>query len=229
MPSISSIGRFEKAAAGLAVFVPVFPGALADFPHRGVHHVGICRIDLNIRAAGVLIFVERFLPGFAAVGGGKDSALFVWSVGMAHHGSEQAIWIARIDGQGGDLLAVAQAEVTPRFSRVRGFVNPIADRKVGALQAFAAGGVNNIWIGGSYGNGADGLRRLVFKDRRPSAAVIVGFPNAAVTLSDVKDAGLVRHAGGGASSSSAERSDHAPAHFLICAQGILLGFGDARA
>src|SRR6202041_2399887 len=134
-----------------------------------------------------------------------------------------------IDGEGGNLLAISQAKMGPRFSRVRGSVNPVADRKVGALQAFAAGGVNNIWIGGSHGDGADGLRGLVFEDRRPSAPVIVGFPNAAVTLSDVKDAGLVRHASGGASSSSAERSDHAPAHFLICAQGILLGFGDARA
>src|SRR5580704_5430359 len=98
MPSISSIGRFEKAAAGLAVFVPVFPGTLADFPRRGVHHVGICGIDLNIRAASVLILVERFLPGLAAVGGYEDSALLIGAVRMAQYGSEQAIRIARIDG-----------------------------------------------------------------------------------------------------------------------------------
>src|SRR6202041_1178450 len=125
-----------------------------------------------------------------------------------------------IDGEGGNLLAILQAKMGPRFSRVRGSVNPVADRKVGALQAFAAGGVNNIWIGGSYGDGADGLRGLIFEDRRPSAAVIVGSPNAAVTLSDVKDVGLIRNTGSGASSSSAERSDHAPAHFLICVRGI---------
>src|SRR6202047_4934005 len=198
MPGISSVGRFEKAAAGFAIFIPVFPGALANLPHRGVHDVGICGIDLDVRAAGVLIFVERFLPGFAAVSGGEDSALFVWPVGMPQHGSEQVIWIVGVNGQGGDLLAVAQAEVSPGFSRVHGFVNPIADRKVGPLQAFAARGVNNIWIGGRYGNGADRLRGLVFEDRRPSASVIVGLPTPTFTLPDVKDVGLMRDPRGAA-------------------------------
>src|ERR1700732_921384 len=174
MPGISRVGRFEKAAAGLAVFVAVLPGALTNFPHGGVHDVGICGIDLNVRAAGILILVERFLPGLAAVDGGKDSASFVWPIGMAKHGSEQVIWIARIDGQSRDLLAVAQTEVSPRFSGIYGFVNSVTYRKVGALQAFAAGGVNNIWIGGSYGDGADGLRGLVFEDRPPSASLIGG-------------------------------------------------------
>src|ERR1700693_281664 len=96
MPVISSVGRFEKATAGFAVFVPVFPGALANSPHRGVHDVGICGIDLNIRAAGVLIFAEGFLPGLAAVGGCEDSALFVWAVGVAQHSGEKVIGIARV-------------------------------------------------------------------------------------------------------------------------------------
>ena len=44
------------------------------------------RIEENVRGAGVLVFIENFLPGLSAVGGAEDAALRVWSVGMADNG-----------------------------------------------------------------------------------------------------------------------------------------------
>ena len=117
-PRSAAVGGFEEAAVGAAVAVAVFPWALARFPKCGVEHVRILGIHFDVRAACVLIPVEDFFPGDAAVGGAKDSALFVWAVGMTEHGGEYAIWIARVNGERRNLLAVAQAEMHPSFSRV---------------------------------------------------------------------------------------------------------------
>src|ERR1700726_868407 len=146
MPAGPAVGGFEKAAAGFVVLVAVFPRALADFPHRGVHHIRICGVELNVRAAGIFIFVERWLPRLPAIGGEKNSALFVWAIRMAKPRRENTIRIARVHNQRGNLLGVAQAEMSPRFPRIGGLVNSITHGKVGALKALAAGGVDNVRV-----------------------------------------------------------------------------------
>ncbi len=66
---------------------------------------------------------------------------------MPHHRHEEVIGVARIDRDLGDLLPVAQTEVSPRFPGVRRFVNAVADGKIGPMQTFAASDVDNIRIG----------------------------------------------------------------------------------
>ena len=66
------------------------------------------------------------LPGLAAVRGAVKAALFVGAVGMAEHGSEDSIGIARIDGERGNLEAIAQAEMSPGFSGVGRFIDSVA-------------------------------------------------------------------------------------------------------
>src|SRR5580658_2933129 len=134
---------------------------------------------------------------------------------MAEHGGEDSIGIARIDGESRNLETVAQAEVSPGFSRVRGFVDSVSDREVGAMQAFTAGHVNGIGIGRSYGDGANRLGRLVVEDRRPSAAVVIGLPDSAVDLAHIENIWLAGDAGGGSGAASAKRADHAPMQILI--------------
>ena len=120
---------------------------------------------------------------------------------------------------------VAEAEVRPRFAGVGGFVNAVADGEIGAGQTFAAGNINDVWIGGCDGDGADRLRGLVVEDGRPGAAVIVGLPDAAIHGADIENIGLARHAARGASASAARGADHAPAHFLVRALGISAALG----
>ena len=141
---------------------------------------------------------------------------------MAEHGGEDSIGIAGIDGERGNLLAIAQAEMSPGFSGVGGFINSVADGKVGAMQAFAAGDINNVGIGWSYGDGADRLRGFVIEDGIPGAAVVVGLPDSAVDLAHVENVWLAGNAGGGAGAASAKRADHAPVQLLICVLGNLL-------
>ncbi len=135
---------------------------------------------------------------------------------MTQHRREDFIRITRIDGECGNLLAISQAgQVCPCFAGVRGFVDSVADRKIGPMQTLAAGDVDNIRIRRSDGNRADRLRRFVIEDGIPGAAVIVRLPHSAVHLSHVKHVGLAGHAGGSAGASAAKGPIIAPVQFLI--------------
>src|SRR5580704_9274009 len=106
--------------------------------------------------------------------------------------------------------------MSPGFSRVSGFVDSVSYRKIGAVQAFAAGHINDIGIRRGDGNGADRLRRLVVEDRVPSATVVIRFPNSAVDLAHVENIGLAGDASGSTSAPAAKGADHPPMQFLIC-------------
>ena len=86
------------------------------------------------------------MPRLAAVGGAIDAALIAWSERMPEHGSEHAVRIAGIDGKGRNLLRVVEAKVSPRLAGIEGFVNAVADGKVGTGKAFAAGDINDVRI-----------------------------------------------------------------------------------
>src|SRR5712671_7508713 len=103
----------------------------------------------------------------------------------------------------------------PGFSGIGGFVDSVAYREIGAMQAFAAGHVNDVWIRGSDGDGADRLRGLMIEDRSPGAAVVVGLPDSAVDLAHVENIRLARNAGGGAGAATTKWSYHPPMQILI--------------
>ena len=111
---------------------------------------------------------------------------------MTEHGREDAIGIVRVDEQRGDLLAVAQSEMAPGLTGVGGFVDSVSDREIGALEALAAGDINDVGIRGRDGECADGAGGLRVEDGMPGAAGVVGFPDTAVVGADVKDVGLRR-------------------------------------
>ena len=156
---------------------------------------------------------RTFCEGLAAVGGAVEAALGVGAVGVAEDGDEELVGIARIDGDLRDLLAVAQAEVGPGLAGVGGFVDAVADGEIGTLESFAAADVDDVGIGGSDGESADGAGGLVVEDGVPGAAVVGGLPDAAVADADVEDVGLGGDALGGFGASGAQGSDGTPAHF----------------
>ena len=226
-PGLAAVGGFEDAAVRAGVLVAEFPRAFAGFPQRGVEDIGIGRVHGDVGRAGVLVDVKHFPPVLAAVGGGEDAALLVRAIGMPQHGGEQAVRVARVHGQRGNLLAVAKAQVRPGLARVGGFVDAVADGEVRALQAFAAGHINDVGVGGSHRDGADGTGGLAVEDRRPGAAVVVGFPDAAVDLAHVEQVGLAGHAGGGARAAATEGTDVPPTQIAEDIGGELLGAGRA--
>ena len=165
------------------------------------------RIDLYIGGAGVRVFVNNFLPRLAPVARTEQAAFFIWTVGMAEHSGKNTIGIARVDGKRGDLLAVSQAEVSPSLSRVSGFVNSVTNREIGAVQSFAAGDINDFGIGRSDGDCTNRLRGLVVEDGIPGAAVVVGFPDPAVDLANIKHIGLAGNSVSCARAAATKRAD----------------------
>src|SRR5713226_8931636 len=103
----------------------------------------------------------------------------------------------------------------PSLSGIGGFVDTVAGREIRALQPFAAAHVNDIGIGGSNRQRADGAAGLVVENRIPSVAEVGGLPDAAVDGGHVENVGLVWHARDGHGAASAKRTDAAPAHFGV--------------
>src|ERR1700730_4861077 len=96
--------------------------------------IGIGWINFDFGTARVLVFIKHPLERLSAVGGAKDPAFLVGAIGMAEYGDEQAIRVARVDGNLGNLLAIAQSKMGPGLASVSGFVNAVADREIGPLQ-----------------------------------------------------------------------------------------------
>jgi len=187
-------------------------------------------VEDDLGGAGVAVDGEHAEPGCAAVGGAVDAALVVGAVGMAEDGGEEAIGVARIDGEVGNLLAVAKAEMGPGFAGIGGAVDAITDGEVGTVKAFAGSDVDDVGVGGSDCDCADGLRGLVVEDGVPGAAVVVGLPDTTVHLTDVEDIGLGWNPRGGAGTTTAEWADEPPAHVGEWRGGRLsYGCGDWKA
>ena len=210
VPGGAAVGGFEEAAVGAGEGA-VLPGTLLRLPEDGVDGLGIARVEGEVDGAGAFVLVEHLLPGLAAVGGAEDAALGVGAVGVAEGGDEEAVGIARVDEDGGDLLGVAESEVTPGLAGVGGLVHAVADGEIGALESFAAAHVDGVGVGGGEGDGADGAGGLVVEDGLPGAAEVVGLPDAAVVDADVEDVGLGGDAGGADGAAAAVGSDVAPA------------------
>src|ERR1700730_9312990 len=222
MPCGSAIGGLEQSATGSVDFVVVFPRAFASFPHGGVNYVGIRGVDLYVGGSGVLVLVNKFLPSLAAVSGTEQAALLIGAVGMAEQGCKNLVGISWVDGECRNLQAITQAEMGPGFSGVSRFVDSIANREVGAMQAFTAGDINDVGIRRSNGDGSDRLGGFVVEDRAPGAAVVVRLPHAAVDLANVENIRLIGNASGGTGAAPAKGTDHAPMEILICVLGNLL-------
>ena len=122
----------------------------------------------------------------------------------------KALRIAGSSAELGDLLAVAKSQMRPGLAGIGGFVNPVADREIGAVQSFAAADVNDIGIWTAHRDGADGAGGLIVEDRMPGTAGIGGLEDPAINRRHVKYVWLRRDAGDGTGPTSAEGSDISP-------------------
>src|ERR1700745_2085421 len=103
----------------------------------------------------------------------------------------------------------------PSFAAAVGFVNAITDGKIGARKALAACDINDIRVRRGDRDCTDRLRELRIEDRQPSAAVVGGFPNAAIDGADIENVRLAWDAGQSARAPTTKWPDHAPAQPLI--------------
>ena len=211
VPGVAAVGGFVETAFG-ADPGAVLPWGFLTLPHAAEDDFGIFGIDLDFGCSRAVVGEEDALPGFSAIGGAVEAALFVGAVGVAGDGDEDAVGVAGIDGDLADLLAVAEAEVGPGFAAVGGFVDAVAGGEVGALQTFAAADVKGLGIAIGDGNGADGAGGLVVPDAVPGGSGVGGLPDAAVDCAKIEGCGLAGNSGEGAGSAGAHGADLTPAH-----------------
>src|SRR5436189_84819 len=95
---------FFGSTTGTGRSLPLLPQARVD-------DVRVARIEFEVGRTGVLVFREHLLKRSPAVGRSVDAALVVRPVRLPEHRDEQAVGVARIDDDVGNLLAVAKAEM----------------------------------------------------------------------------------------------------------------------
>ncbi len=190
----------------------VLPGPLALLPERGVHRVGVRRVDVHVVAAGVLVLVEHLLERPPAVGRSEDAALVVRPVRMAEGGDEHAVGAARIDLDPRDLLRVAEAQVGPRLPCVDRLVEAVAGREIRPVQPLAAAGVHHVRVGRGDRQRADRAGRLVVEHRRPGSPGVGRLPHPAVHGPHVERVRLAAVPGRGHGAARAVGPDAPPLH-----------------
>src|SRR6185295_8106845 len=127
-----AVRRLPEAAARAVRRRVDVPGRPPRLPERGVDRARVAGLEGEVDGAGVLVLEEHLLPMRAAVARPEDAALGVGTVGVAESGDVDEIGVRRVDEDAADLLAVAQADVRPGLAAVRGLIDAIPLRDVGA-------------------------------------------------------------------------------------------------
>src|SRR4029078_6001375 len=86
--------------------------------------------------------------------------------------------------------------------------------EIGTLQTLAATDVDDVCVSWCNGDRADRPGALFVEDRIPGAAVVRGFPDAAVHDADVEHIRLLWDTRARLRTAGAKRSDHPPSHLL---------------
>src|SRR5215472_14546848 len=134
---------------------------------------------------------------------------------MTQHGGVHEIGIARIDRQCRDLLSILQTQMAPGLAAIRRFVDSIPYGKVGTLQSFSTGHVNDLRTRRRDGDGANRSSVDLVEDRLPSAAKIIRLPDASVDGADIEDVRLLGNTCRRPRAAPAKWPDQAPAHLPV--------------
>src|SRR5713226_576478 len=191
------------------------PRSAVAFPHCREEDVGILRIENDVDAAGAVIEVENFLPGFTAVTRAEDAALIVFAVGMAEGGDKSDIGIRRMDDHLADVARVFQTDVVPGLAAIVRTIDAVAEGDVAAYAGFARTDINYIGIGVRHRDAADRGGILLVEERIPGNAPVRGFPNAARHRAKIVRVRLARHPRYGKSPATAKWTDEAPFHSAV--------------
>ena len=173
------------------------------------------RIEGDVDAARVFVFVENFLPGLAAIGRAENAALCVRAIGMPQRRHENDVGIRRIDDDFADRARIPQANVLPGLAAIERLVNAVAVRDVAANAGFARSDVEDVRDSSSHTAMlpiAD-VPSLI-ENRGPSHRAVGGLPHSAAGRAEIIGRGIARNSGRGQRASAAKGTDQAILHSL---------------
>ena len=210
VPSRSAVGRLVDAPTGAVGGCVREPRWAAGIPEAGIHHARVRRIDDDLDRADVLVLVEDFLPGAAAVARAEQSPLGICGIELTDRRDEDHIGILRMHGDLADVVRIDEPEVGPGAAGVGRFVDAVAEACRVAERGFPGAHEDHVGRRWRDRQSADRGYGLVVKYREPRSAGVPGFPNAAVDVPEIEFIGPVGHAAHGGDAAAAERAEHAP-------------------
>src|SRR5690606_31783823 len=89
-------------------------------------NVRICRMNLNIDNASIVIDVKCFLPGLTSVGSFVKASFLVFGIKSTHRTHPDNIRIGRMNQDLPNVLGMSQTDVFPSFTSVGGLVDSVA-------------------------------------------------------------------------------------------------------
>src|SRR5256884_9918776 len=115
--------RFEETAAAWRCWAfasgPESPAFPAKIPHAREENLRVPGIHRDHRATRRRIRTfQDFVPGFAAVGGFVDAAIFAVAPELARHAHVNCIAVFRVDQNPGNALGIGQSHVVPTVTAV---------------------------------------------------------------------------------------------------------------
>ena len=134
---------------------------------------------------------------------------------MADDGDEHDVGVLGIDRDAADVVRVLEADVRPRPPAVDRPVHAIAVADRIAQRRFAAPDVDDVGVRRRDRERADRRDRLRVEHRRPRAARVHRFPDAAVDRAEVELVRPARDAAHRIDASAAERTEHPPTQTRI--------------
>src|ERR1700722_81298 len=170
LPGCSTVPRAVKSTSRSAAGHT--PGSAASLPQRCEKNVGVVRVEGDIDASGVLIFVQHLFPGLAAIGGTENTAFGVWPIRVSERCHENNIRIVGIDNDFADSAAIVQADIFPALAPVKRFVNSITLSNVSANARLARANVNGVVIGIGHSKTANRSASLFVKHWRPGHGAV---------------------------------------------------------
>ena len=212
-PGVASVRGLVDAGAG-SELVDV-PRPAQDLPGGGVHDAGVVRIDRKVYRAGLVVDEENLLPGPTAILGAESATLRVGTIRMSDGRDINQLGIARIDPYPPNLAGVAQADVLPGATPIRGFVHAISVREIRAQAGFAHAHVDNVRIG--FGDRDRTYRagvEVAIRNRRPGEPRVHRLPYASASGTHVVNQGIIRQTGDGGRAAAAVGTDGTPAQRL---------------
>src|SRR5579864_3562656 len=105
LPALPAVSGLKDAPAS-PIPRTILPWPLPRLPQRGVSHVRVGGINLDISPANVFVLVEDLLEALPAISRPKNAALRVGPIGMPGHSHQQFVRITRINSNLRNLLPV---------------------------------------------------------------------------------------------------------------------------
>ena len=135
------------------------------------------------------------IPGFSPIRRAVNAPLFLGAVAMSHRRGEHDVGVGGMDNDSSNSPGLPEAHISPRFSSIGRFVDPVPNGNVAADERFAGSSPDDLGIGRCYCQRAYGLRGLVVEDGFPVDAPVVRLPNTAGSSSSIGNHRIPRHAG----------------------------------